>query len=260
MRKYWGSKRPRPVSFSSSSSKGYKHYRAPLLYGQQGPSMQTKVISRFIQQQSVKLSPTTAASLLTCVDDVSAAAGACLNGCVQGTALNERIAKKIVMTGIYLKLRGHFHDPIETALIRPTTVRVVLFLARQNNRVAITTGDNLFLEGPDTYNEVFAFRDMNFTDSYKILVDKQINIAQTTMPYWNETPANAVRFVADRQWACNIKLPKLHIPVSYILPTGITGANIESNALYCLVYSGQDWTTGDRTSQVNGVCRVHFKG
>ncbi len=259
-------KRPR-YSSSSSGGRGSKYARVwsgsgvskKKLASYIGPSFQTKVITRYVTNQSIKILPTDAASNLVYEDAAGNTLGACLNSIPQGTALDERIGKKIVITAIFGHLRGYIHDPTSATQHAPQSVRVIVYQNKQNNNADKTTGANILELGNDPQNSVFSFRDMNYTDSIKVLKDCVIPLRASDAPVYN-TVASATNFTEDQCFYKKIALKGLSIPVSFTSPTGETGATVESNGIYVVMFAGYNNNTGDSEALVHGAFRLHFTG
>lgn len=249
-------KRVRAEGYVHKNPKRAKFNRAghaPRIPGLYGPSFMTKIIDNEIEETTLQNAVGAAGSLAIS----KLGLGTALNGTIQGVKNTDRIGKKMIMNAIFGHLSFRFHYQGVSASKMPTFVRVILFLDMQNNSEDLATAAGLITHAAAEGERTFTYRDMNFTDKFKVLIDKTIFLTGN-----DDTPtenvAGALEWNGNRVGHCKFVLPKLNIPVQYSVATGLTGASISSNALYCMAICNGTATNGAK--DWNGFIRCHFQG
>lgn len=172
----------------------------------------------------------------------------CLNGIDTGDGESNRDGRKVNLRSVHL--RGAVVLPNQNDLSSTAepgaTVRIALVLDRQANGVTMTS-DTCFLAAT---NVEHAYRNLQYSKRYKILMDKTIQVSPTgggVNPSAEGTVdaiGNTVPFKFNK---------KLNIPVTYN-GTGNTIAAIVDNALHVVAFASKTGAT------LNYQSRVRFSG
>lgn len=185
----------------------------------------------------------------------------CVNGVPQGNSANQRIGTRYTMKSLHI--RGHLmHQPSNAGgYHEPHSVvaRIVVYIDTQNNASTTQPIPTTILQSVDvgTQEDLYAYRNLQYTNRYKILYDKLFTMKPNAAYVGGTQSYNGA---TKHLWSMNAKIPAKYATVD-CTTAGISGnlPDITNNAIHVMAYTDEG-ATGQNRVYIGYVSRLRYIG